>query len=259
MANEYRGIADNITIASTLSISASTNTTPIEITCSTSHGLSTGDRVTIYDHATNTNANGTWTITVVNATRFTLDGSTPTAGGGATGTVQPMDLGTYDMPEDLVEDLDAASVNVALEALGDRTAKLAEMSGWDRVLYRGGTSRIEGTVQHLDPQRLSDANHTISAKDGPHVILSTPSGGNRTITVEQATDAPAEGTALEFWLSAPHASNYIEIKREGSAAVIVRIHGTIAATVATGHARIHVESGVWRGTGGHGITVGADW
>lgn len=70
----------------TVAISSSTNTTPIAITTSTSHGYSTGDTVFICDHTTNTNANGTWEITVTGSTTFTLTGSTGNGVGGASGT-----------------------------------------------------------------------------------------------------------------------------------------------------------------------------
>lgn len=66
-------------------IDSSTNATPIVVT-DASHGLSTGDRVTIISHATNTAANGTWTVTRVSANTFSLDGSVGNGVGGATGT-----------------------------------------------------------------------------------------------------------------------------------------------------------------------------
>lgn len=74
-------------LQATKNISSSTNATPIAITC-TAHGYSTGDTVVIASHSTNTNANGTWEITVTGANTFTLDGSTGNGVGGATGTVR---------------------------------------------------------------------------------------------------------------------------------------------------------------------------
>lgn len=68
-------------------IASSTNASPIEITTSGSHGLVTGDKVTIFGHTTNTAANGTWSVIRVSATKFTLTGSTGNGIGGATGTV----------------------------------------------------------------------------------------------------------------------------------------------------------------------------
>jgi hypothetical protein len=63
---------DNVT---SRTISAATNTSPIQITTSVAHGLVTGQTVTISGVTGNTAANGTWRITVINSTTFTLDGS----------------------------------------------------------------------------------------------------------------------------------------------------------------------------------------
>ena len=70
----------------TIAIASSTNATPIAVTTSSAHGYSTGDTVFICDHTTNTNANGTWEITVTGSTTFTLTGSTGNGVGGASGT-----------------------------------------------------------------------------------------------------------------------------------------------------------------------------
>ena len=75
--------------ASPVAIASSTNAGPIEITTGASHGYSTGQKVTIVGHTTNTAANGSWTITVTGATTFTLDGSVGNGVGGATGVVAP--------------------------------------------------------------------------------------------------------------------------------------------------------------------------
>lgn len=56
-------------------ISGASNATPISITTSTAHGFSTGQQVCIRNVLGNTAANGTWTITVTDATHFTLDTS----------------------------------------------------------------------------------------------------------------------------------------------------------------------------------------
>jgi hypothetical protein len=72
----------------TVAIASSTNATPIAITTSATHGYSTGDTVFICDHTTNTNANGTWEITVTSSTAFTLTGSTGNGVGGAAGTAR---------------------------------------------------------------------------------------------------------------------------------------------------------------------------
>lgn len=62
-------------------VSSSTNASPIQITCSAVHGLTTGDWVFIYGHNTNTNANGYWQVTVVDTVKFTLNNSTGNGAG----------------------------------------------------------------------------------------------------------------------------------------------------------------------------------
>ena len=74
-----------------VAISSSTNATPIEITTATNHNLATGSPVQIRDHLINTAANGSWIITKVSNTKFTLDGSVGNGVGGATGTAGGQD------------------------------------------------------------------------------------------------------------------------------------------------------------------------
>lgn len=67
-------LLDNVAIQE---VTSSTDVTPIAITFA-AHWYVTWDRVTIVWHLTNTNANGTWTVTKTWANTFTLDGSTAT-------------------------------------------------------------------------------------------------------------------------------------------------------------------------------------
>lgn len=56
-------------------ITGATNASPIVVTI-TAHGYETGDQATISGVLGNTAANGNWTITVINANTFSLNGST---------------------------------------------------------------------------------------------------------------------------------------------------------------------------------------
>ena len=133
MSTQYNGQAANITVPSYVSIESSTNTSPIVLTTFV-HSLTTGDTVNVYGHATNTAANGTWTVIVLSTTTLSLTGSTGNGVGTASGAVQSLGLGpTYAIPSDGDAD-NAASVNVAFEALGDRTAMLAANIGQMREL-----------------------------------------------------------------------------------------------------------------------------
>jgi len=62
-------------------------TTPLQVVTAGNHGLTSGDSVTIAGHTTDTAANGTWTVIVINATTFTLVGVVGNGTGGATGTL----------------------------------------------------------------------------------------------------------------------------------------------------------------------------
>ena len=66
-------------------ITNATNATPIIVT-SASHGLSTGDVITIEGVVGNTNANAEWVITKIDANSFSLDGSAGNAGYTSGGT-----------------------------------------------------------------------------------------------------------------------------------------------------------------------------
>ncbi len=66
-------------------ISAASAATPIQITTTAAHGLSTGDVVLLIGGDVNLNFDGEWVITVVDSTNFTLNGSiqgNPYNGGG---------------------------------------------------------------------------------------------------------------------------------------------------------------------------------
>lgn len=63
------------TVRNSGSVTGATNASPIVIT-SASHGLTTGTRVTITGVVGNTAANGTFVITNVSSSTFSLDGST---------------------------------------------------------------------------------------------------------------------------------------------------------------------------------------
>jgi hypothetical protein len=88
--------AINATVSSGVSapvaIASTTAANPTAVTTAAAHGYTSGDQVVIAGHATNTSANGCWTVTVTNSTTFTIP-SLGIAAGGATGTAvkQPPD------------------------------------------------------------------------------------------------------------------------------------------------------------------------
>lgn len=70
------------------SISAVISGSPTTIQTSSPHGYATGNRVSVTGVATPTGVNGSWVITVVDASTFTLDGSTSGGAWSGAGQVQ---------------------------------------------------------------------------------------------------------------------------------------------------------------------------
>lgn len=150
------------TPASTVNIASSTNASPTVITTSSAHGLQTGGAAIINGHLVNTNANGIWIVTVVSSTTFKIS---PFAGfpgtfvngngvGAATGTVQSLALPGVTLPEDLVNDIDAAAWNIPVEGLHDMVqwiayrilAKMTILAGGTFTTAAGSASTFNGTL-----------------------------------------------------------------------------------------------------------------
>ena len=80
----YTGTPGSVYVNS-FAISAATNATPIVITTTTAHGYVSGETVTISGVGGNTNANGTFVISVISSTQFSLFSTTSTPTGGRAG------------------------------------------------------------------------------------------------------------------------------------------------------------------------------
>lgn len=90
------GGAANTTAGAYLTVTGATNASPIEITTDSAHNLETGDIVVISGVGGNTNANGIWTVTKVDADQFTLDGSTGNGALSVEGRAVPVYFDTYE-------------------------------------------------------------------------------------------------------------------------------------------------------------------
>jgi len=125
MSSTITGDATAADLYLSRTVTGATNASPIVITTSANHLFATGDRVIVASVGGNTAANGEFYITKISATTFSLDGSTGNGAYTAGGTAACVTLTPqFTIPAD-GDNLDAASVNVALEALADRTQILA--------------------------------------------------------------------------------------------------------------------------------------
>jgi hypothetical protein len=86
VGTSYNGLGANIAAPASVAVSDASNTTPIEITTSTAHGMLSGDYVDIAGVEGNTAANGVWQVAVLDATHFNLTGSVGNGAFVAAGT-----------------------------------------------------------------------------------------------------------------------------------------------------------------------------
>jgi hypothetical protein len=233
MSTQYNGIAKNIPFPGTVNIFSSTNTTPIVITTSSAHGLTTGDRVTINGHLGNTHANGDWnSITYISPTTFSLDSSAGNGVGGASGVVQPITFGsTYAIPSD--GDPDSGNTfDVGDEALGDRSAALLYGVGaYKLVAYSTLGLSIGGTTQGF-----------VVADSIPPVNWATNSGHGSGLA--QMVD-PGSTTPINWIISGLTANDIVEVTLDTTCQVL----GTSVA-VYTGSFAIGTKFIPWIGGGG---------
>jgi hypothetical protein len=254
MPDFYGGMPANaITpLPSSKNISSTSNTTPIVVTTSTAHGIQTGDYVYVTG-ATDANANGIFPAGTVTSDTVVLVGTTTGGGGGAAGTI--LDLGwgeEYAIPVDLTDDMDAASVNVALEALGDRTAALLYMIRYANQ-YKSGGSSVWGTT-HVNSGTFLWSGDAFLLGSGRHQwrrARVSLTDANQTINVTQADRFFAgNSTALRTVTlahsggNAPYSNETIEVVFRGTVAGGTGSRWTFAREDATTIATFAVSGSV---------------
>ncbi|MBI4597904.1 MAG: hypothetical protein HY737_05840, partial [Candidatus Omnitrophica bacterium] len=82
----YKNAAFDSNLPAAVTISSTSAATPVQVTTASAHGLATNDKVWITGNSVSAN-NSFWTITNVDATHYTLNGST-NPGAGTGGTMQ---------------------------------------------------------------------------------------------------------------------------------------------------------------------------
>ncbi len=126
-----------------LLISTATNASPIVVTTSSSHGLSTGDVVTILGALGNTAANGLWKVTVVNATQFSLDSST--GNGSYSGGGYLVKLSRDEFLSDV-----PSGARIANTTLAGKTSTLGVAGASDATFTPATGNNIHGLILYKD-------------------------------------------------------------------------------------------------------------
>ena len=225
MSDQYSGHPANVTRPAVNNIASSTNTTPIVVVTAVPHLLTTGDTVRIAGHAANVSANGIWPITVTGVDRFELDGSVGTAPGVATGTAMGQGVQPTYAVEDDGDNADAASMGVGLEALGDRTAYLAERLGEWKVLERV----LLPPVSVAEPPTVRVTWTQAAYTAGPNLV------GTLTSPLVPG-DVVLWRMQLTFYLGAGAEDYYCKAQREAGGSAVVDIPTGSSRVVLTGNA-----------------------
>lgn len=181
MSTFYTGIPGNVVagngISNAVSVVGATNAHPIVITTATPHNYNTGDLVAISFASVNTAANGLWKITVLTSTTFSLGGSW--GNGVFTGAAIAINQALnppYAIPSD-GDAFNAAAFNVALEALGDRTAYLQRLnpSGMYNLVSQSFSTTTDDTFSTWSTTSASTTGwQTLTSTTDPFGLSANP-------------------------------------------------------------------------------------
>jgi hypothetical protein len=142
MPSNYNGRAQALLalIPSSVAISSTSATSPVVVTTSTPHGAETGDIVVI--HGATAAINEEWECVVTGVSTLQLIGSSSGIAGGAVGTLHNANFGSDVQLQSGTDAFDIAGINVALEAVADRTSLLAYLMSYDLRLRAGGVMSV---------------------------------------------------------------------------------------------------------------------
>lgn len=153
-----------------LAVTGATNASPVVIT-STGHGLSTGHRVAISQVGGNTAANGNWTITVVDANTFSLNGSTGNGAYTSGGRIVPLSLHQF------LSDIPVAARVATSGNLASKTATNGVFDAADAQLASATGDQSEGLALYEDTGTAT-TSRLIAWIDTATNLPVTPNGGN---------------------------------------------------------------------------------
>lgn len=163
-------------------ISAATNATPISVT-STSHGLTTGDFVSIHGVGGNTAANGHRRVTVIDANTFTLQDAVTNANVAGNGAYTSGGFALGLMVIEFVSDIAGAAIVARSGNLASKTTTNGIFSAANPTftLVSGATCEVLFAVRDSGSDATSAVIAVIdSFSSGMPVI---PNGGDVNVTL----------------------------------------------------------------------------
>jgi phage tail sheath protein FI len=193
--------------------------TPISITTASAHELVTGDQVTITGVNGFAAANGTFTITIVDATQFTLDGvNTAGNGTGGTWTLLPNFTCTIEYPV-----FSSGNVGSAVEAGGATPISITTASAHELV------TGDQVTIAGVNGFAVANGTFTITVVDATHFTLdgvnTAGNGTGGTWTFKGVRDFPSLRPHVEVAIRAVAPDNPLL----AGASVLLVGKGTVAA------------------------------
>ena len=177
------------TVANSLTVTAASNTTPIQITTSTAHGLANRQSVFLASVGGNTAANGTWVIDVTGANTFTLSGS---AGNGAFTTGGTVSTGMF-YTSGLTTDGYGTGIN-----FGAGVEKEVSIPIQKRKVVAGDVGKMFVMKSTSFPTKNSGCFKITAINVGNNTTIASGSNGQSlpqsTINVVSTTGFPTSGT-----------------------------------------------------------------
>lgn len=197
-------------VAGNTNVTAASNPGVITITTSGTHKFSTGDSVTITGVVGNTAANGTWTITVINTTQFSLDGSSGNGAyvsGGYVAYAYIVNLARTGQPANGSIDFARSSVDCAVN---ETPFKLAVKGGifkyGDRCVYTNNIDKTITGASSATPIAITVTAHGYKTGDSVTIVGvggNTAANGTWTIAV---VDANTFTLNTSTWVSGAYTS-----------------------------------------------------
>lgn len=233
---------------SAMNIASSTAATPIEVTTSGNHDLETGMQVVIAGHLVNTAANGTWTVTKVNATKITLNTSVGNGVGVATGTVTKVQ--TPAIADRTVEVILFPGTTLKMDASGGTLGTTAfsnqlinfsldVTNGLTPVYGSDGKSPITWTYDKLSPNLSLRLLYTAQVKA---FINTTLMAGQRAVCRLSNTSGSKIATLDFAGVLADDPSYYPN--EQAAKAIDIKLEGQYEATSIANQLAVSISNGV---------------